>query len=368
MKKIKISVVIGTRPELIRISPLVRLLHKDAGVAMRFIDTGQHYDYELDGIFIKELELPKPVSLGVGSHSQGEQTGLAMIKIEKELVESRPDAVVVVGDTNSTLAGALSAAKLGIPVVHIEAGLRSYDRQMPEEINRVIVDHISSLLFAPTKNAVKNLAAEGITGSLVSMIGDITVDAVFENHKAAEKKSGILKDLKLQPSGYVLATVHRAENVDKKENLCAIMDALLEISKGTKVIFPLHPRTLKNLKAFGVFGKYDGKISFIKPVGFFDFIKLLGSAACIITDSGGVQKEALILKTPCVTVRTTTEWVETTDLNANVLVGTNKKAIVREVINRSDAKFHKFVQGLPNPYGDGKAGERMINEIKKRWG
>ncbi len=362
---IKISIIVGTRPNLIKISPLVRRIKGDPDIDLQFINTGQHYDYELDEIFIKELNLPKSVNLEVGSGNQGEQIGNALIKIEKELIEFKPDIVIVIGDTNSTLAGALASVKLHIPVAHIEAGLRSFDRKMPEEINRIAVDHISDMLLVPTENAIKNLKAEGIIDEKIFFVQDITVDACIENYEIA-KNSEILKKLDINDD-FVLVTLHRQENVDIKENLCNILDALIEISKSRDVIFPLHPRTLKNLKSFDVFEEYSKDIRFIKPLGYFDFLKLLVSASCIVTDSGGIQKEALILKTPCVTTRTTTEWIETINLNANVLVSSDKEKIIEEVSKRLSKEFREFMKKIENPYGDGKTSERIIKYIKNVW-
>ncbi len=363
--KIKISIIIGTRPNLIKISPLVRRIKGDQSIEFQIINTGQHYDYELDEIFIKELNLPEPVFLNIGSGTQGEQTGNALIKIEKELIEFKPSISVVIGDTNSTLAGALASVKLHIPVAHIEAGLRSFDRKMPEEINRIIVDHISDVLFVPTENAIKNLKNEGIPDEKIFFVQDISVDACLQNYEIA-KKSGILKKLDIN-NNFILVTLHRQENVDNKKNLCNILDALMEISKSKEVIFPIHPRTLKNLKSFNVFENYSKKIRFIKPIGYFDFLKLIGEASCVVTDSGGIQKEALILKTPCVTARTTTEWIETINLNANVIVGSDKERILEEVSKRSSKEFHKFMKKIENPYGDGKASKRIIEYIKNVW-
>ncbi len=360
-EKIKISIIIGTRPNLIKISPLVRKIKEDQSIELQFINTGQHYDYELDEIFIKELNLPKPIFLNVGSGTQGEQTGNALIKIEKELINFKPNITVVIGDTNSTLAGALSSVKLHIPVAHIEAGLRSFDRKMPEEINRIVIDHISDILLVPTENAIKNLKNEGIPNEKIFFVQDITVDACLQNYEIA-KNSEILKKLDINDD-FVLVTLHRQENVDNKENLCNILDAIMEISKSKEVIFPIHPRTLKNLKSFNVFEEYSKDIRFIKPVGYFDFLKLLVSASCVVTDSGGIQKEALILKTPCVTTRTTTEWIETINLNANVIVGSDKEKIIEDVSKRSSKDFREFMKKIENPYGDGKTSEKILKTI-----
>jgi len=360
--KIKISIIVGTRPNLIKISPLIGKIKNDEDFEMQFVDTGQHYDYELDEIFINELNLPKPIFLDVGSGTPGKQTGNAIIKIEDEIIKFQPHIAVVIGDTNSTLAGALTAAKLHIPVAHIEAGLRSFDRKMPEEINRIIVDHISDILFAPTENAVKNLKHEGICDEKIFFVEDITVDACLQNYEIA-KNSDILKRLNVD-RGFILVTLHRQENVDSRENLISILDALLEINKKYKIVFPIHPRTLKNLKSFGIFDIYSKNIDFINPVGYFDFLKLLTSASCVVTDSGGVQKEALIMKIPCVTTRKTTEWIETINLGANVLVGTDKQKIINEVFKRTSKEFHEFIGKIKNPYGDGKTSERILKYIK----
>lgn len=357
----KISIVVGTRPNLIKISPLAKKLARDGQIELQLIDTRQHYDYELDGVFIKELGIPKPIFLDAGSGSHGEQTGKALIKIEKELLKFWPDIVLVIGDTNSTLAGALAAVKSGIPLGHIEAGLRSFDRKMPEEINRVAVDHIADLLFAPTEIAVKNLKKEGIPKERIFFTYDISVDACLGNYEKA-KKSQVLKEMGIK-GGFVLVTLHRPANVDNRKILSAILDSLEKVSKSKQVIFPLHPRTKKRLEEFGLMKKFSKAIKFVKPQGYFEFLKLLSSASCVVTDSGGVQKEALILGTPCVTVRNTTEWPETLKLGANVLVG--PEGIYDETIKRSSREFRNFMQGLKNPYGDGKAAERMVRILKK---
>jgi UDP-N-acetylglucosamine 2-epimerase (non-hydrolysing) len=360
---IKVSVVIGTRPELIKMSPLLRRLEENPGVDFQFIDTGQHYDYEMDSIFCDELNLPKPIFLNVGSDTPGKQTGRALIAVEAEILRYQPDLVMVVGDTNSTLSGALVAAKLNIPVAHIEAGLRSFDRTMPEEINRVIVDHISRWLFVPTQQASDNLVAEGIDREKVTFTYDIHVDVLNDNFKIADEKSQILNELGVE--NFVLITCHRPGNTDSHENLANITHALIELAQKTHVIFPVHPRTAKKLHEFELYELLEKEphIKLIKPVGFFDFLKLMGHADCVITDSGGVQKETLILKTPCVTIRENTEWVETLHLNANVLVGTDREKIVTEVQQRSLPAFRKFMQQLPNPYGSGETSQIILDTI-----
>ncbi|MBN2014536.1 MAG: UDP-N-acetylglucosamine 2-epimerase (non-hydrolyzing) [Candidatus Altiarchaeota archaeon] len=357
----KLSIVVGTRPQLIKISPLIRRIEKERDIRLQFIDTGQHYDYELNKTFYDELRLPASEFLDIGSGTPGEQTGNALIAVEREIIKFNPDLALVIGDTNSALAGALAAVKQKIPVGHIEAGLRSFDRRMPEEINRIIVDHVSDHLFAPTKNAVNNLMREGIPKDKIFFTHDITVDACLENYEIAKEKSKILEKLNINPRDYVLVTAHRQENVDDKRNLEKLVNALTKLEKPT--IFPVHPRTLKNMKAFSLLEKLGKNCTLTKPLGYFDFLMLLKNAACVVTDSGGVQKEALILKTPCVTIRTTTEWPETIKLNANVLVGLDGKRIINEVNRRSNNEFHRAMEDIKSPYGEGKTSESILDAI-----
>lgn len=359
----KLTVSVGTRPQLIKISPLIRRIGKEKDIVLQFIDTGQHYDHELNRTFYEELSLPRSTFLNVGSGTPGEQTGKAIIAIEKEILKFKPDNLLVIGDTNSTLAGALAAKKQGIRLGHIESGLRSFDRKMPEEINRIIVDHISDQLFAPTENAIKNLKKDGIPDDRITFTHDITVDACRENYEIAKKRSDIMKRYHLRQRDFILVTSHRQENVDDKRNLSKLVDALTKLEK--PVIFPVHPRTLKNLAAYGLLEKLQKKCILIKPLGYFEFLTLLGNAACVITDSGGVQKEALILKTPCITIRTTTEWPETTQLGANVLVGLDEKKMLEETEKRTTEGFRKSIEKIKNPFGDGKTSERILETIEK---
>lgn len=362
-KLLKVSVVIGTRPELIKMSPLLRRLAEFPQVDFQFIDTGQHYDYEMDSIFCEELNLPQPLFLNVGSDTPGKQTGKALIAVEEAVLRYQPDLVMVVGDTNSTLSGALVAAKLQIPIAHIEAGLRSFDRTMPEEINRVIVDHISRWLFVPTEKAIDNLVAEGIDRDKVTFTYDIHVDVLNDNFKLADEKSQILQELGVKK--FVLVTCHRPGNTDAVENLSRIVHALVDLAQETTVVFPVHPRTAKKLQEFKLYELLEQQpnTKLIKPVGFFDFLKLMGHADCVITDSGGVQKETLILKTPCITIRENTEWIETIQLNANILVGTDREKIVTEVRKRSRSEFQAFMQQVENPYGSGETSQIILNTI-----
>ncbi len=325
LDKGKILSVVGARPQFIKAAPLSRALRKQFKEVL--VHTGQHYDHNMSPVFFKELNIPKPdYSLNIGSGSHGEQTGRMIIEIEKVLEREKPEVVLVYGDTNSTAAGALAAAKLSIPVAHVEAGLRSYNRKMPEEINRVVADHLSDLLFCPTVTAVKNLRKEGISKGVFNT-GDVMYDALLANREIADSKSHILKTLDLKPKTYVYSTVHRAENTDTKENLVGILEAFDD--SGEQIIFPIHPRTKKMISRFNI--KVPRNIKVISPVGYLDSLSLELNAKKILTDSGGVQKEAYMLKVPCVTLRSETEWVETVEDGWNVLVKTDKDKIKKAI-------------------------------------
>ncbi|HUV45624.1 MAG TPA: UDP-N-acetylglucosamine 2-epimerase (non-hydrolyzing) [Dehalococcoidia bacterium] len=320
----KIASIIGARPQFIKYAPLsreLRKLHQEI-----IIHTGQHYDYEMDRVFFDELEIPKPgYNLEVGSGTHGYQTGEMLRRIEGVLVTENPDLVLVYGDTNSTLAGALAAVKLQIKVGHVEAGLRSFDKTMPEEINRVLTDHCSDYLFCPTQTAADNLKREGIVRG-VYVTGDVMVDALLYNKEIAER-SNILDRLGLESNKYLVSTIHRQANTDYEENLRSIVDAYCEIDE--IIVFPLHPRTEKFLKEYGLYGRLTEKVKLTEPLGYLEFLKLLSHAMKVLTDSGGIQKEAYILKVPCITLRDNTEWVETVEDGWNVLVGVDKERIVR---------------------------------------
>lgn len=313
----KILSIVGARPQFIKSAPISKELRKNFREVL--VHTGQHYDYNMSPIFFNELLIPTPeYNLGVGSGSHGEQTGRMIIELEKVLIKEKPDLVLVYGDTNSTAAGSLSSAKMNIPVAHVESGLRSFNREMPEEINRIITDHLSDLLFCPTKTAVDNLKKEGIVKRVYNT-GDVMYDALISNRELAKNKSKILKKLHLKPEEYLFATIHRPENTDNKENLQNIFSAL-SLSNET-IIIPTHPRTRKMLQEFKIIT--SGNIKVIDPVGYLDSIQLQINAKKILTDSGGVQKEAYILKIPCITLRKETEWVETVKDRWNILVGSD---------------------------------------------
>ena len=347
----KIASIVGARPQFIKCSPISKELRKNHHEIL--IHTGQHYNYEMSKLFFDQLGIPKPdYNLGVGSGSQGEQTGKMLIEIEKVLIKEKPDLVLIYGDTNSTLAGALVAVKLHIKIAHVEAGLRSFNKKMPEEINRIITDHCSDILFSPTKTGVTNLEKEGITKG-VYLTGDVMFDALKENLKIAEK-SKILDELDLQAKEYYLTTVHRQENTDNIDNLSKILQALSQINK--KVVFPIHPRTKKFIKNNKLEKTLDKNVILIDPVGYLDFIWLEKNAKKILTDSGGIQKEAYMLKVPCITLRENTEWVETVDDNWNVIVGNDKEKILDAVKNFNPSSEQK------GHYGEGDASIK-IKEI-----
>ena len=333
----KIVTIVGARPQFIKCAPVSRALRAEHTEIL--VHTGQHYDANMSDVFFTELSIPAPdYHLGIGSGPQGEQTGRMLAAIEEVLIREQPDMVLVYGDTNSTLAGALAAAKLHIPVAHVEAGLRSFDRSMPEEVNRIVTDHVSDLLFCPTQTAVDNLAAEGITTG-VHLVGDVMVDALLYNTEIAEQSSTVLEVLGLAEGAYAVATVHRASNTDSEENLRNIIEAFGEIgnfgatrdihvTSGLTIVFPAHPRTMKYLKEYGLYDHLPKNICLTDPLPYLDMLHLMKHAKMILTDSGGVQKEAYILKVPCVTLRENTEWVETLEDGWNVLVGAGRERIV----------------------------------------
>ncbi|MFA0823681.1 MAG: non-hydrolyzing UDP-N-acetylglucosamine 2-epimerase [Methanomethylovorans sp.] len=319
----KILSIIGARPQFIKCAPLSRKLRQNHEEIL--LHTGQHYDSNMSDVFFRELDIPEPdYNLGIGSGLHGEQTGRMLFEIEKLLIKEQPDFVLVYGDTNSTLAGALAASKLNIKVAHVEAGLRSFDRTMPEEVNRIITDHLSNLLFCPTDAAVINLKKEGITSGVYNT-GDVMVDALNYNLNISKEKSSILTDLKLEKKQYLVATLHRPANTNNCKNLSSIVDALC--NSRWPIVFPMHPRTKKYLKEYGLWNKLCENVKVISPVGYLDMLSLMANSKKILTDSGGVQKEAYMLDVPCITMRENTEWVETVEDGWNVLVGADYEAI-----------------------------------------
>ena len=364
---ITIATIVGARPQFIKAAAISRAIamhnkFKTNGlppINEIIFHTGQHYDYELSAVFFKELGLPDPAyHLSVGSGNHGFQTGMVMGKLEGFLMKINPDLVLVYGDTNGTLAGGLTAAKLNIPVAHVEAGLRSFNRKMPEEINRVLTDHCSSWLFCPSEQAVQNLAKEGIRQG-VSLVGDVMYDLCLWHQKRANKHKNLLVELGLQPGSYALATIHRCENTDDYERLSSILNGLEKIvSEGTPVVIPLHPRTKKMLHSLSI---TLSEVKAIQPVSYEEMLLLEKNAKVILTDSGGVQKEAYWLGIPCITLRDETEWVETVQLGWNIVVGINSDFI-------ADAT-HNLPIGEKRPmlYGNGDTAEKIVRKIVEKF-
>ena len=354
----KSAIIIGTRPEIIKMSPVIRECER-SGLNYFILHTGQHYTYNMDKVFFEQLELPEAkYNLDVGSSPHGEQTGKMLIGIEEILQKEEPDVVLVEGDTNTVLAGALTAAKLHIKVGHVEAGLRSYDRSMPEEINRVLTDHCSDYLFAPTEKARQILLGEGISNEKIFVNGNTIVDAVYQNLSISEDRINPLSDLELVPKAYFLVTAHRQENVDVKGRFEGIIKGLELVANefGLPVIYPIHPRARKMMNHFGL--KVDS-IELIEPIDYLSFLQLESKARLVLTDSGGVQEETCILKVPCVTLRDNTERPETLEVGSNILVGTESEKIFRGV-----EKMISRNNDWENPFGDGKAGGRIVKILE----
>lgn len=354
----KIVTVVGARPQFIKAATVSRALAYAGGFNELIIHTGQHYDDNMSDVFFRELEIPPPARhLGIGSGSHGAQTGRMLEAIEQVLLEEQPDLVLVYGDTNSTLAGALAATKLHIPVAHVEAGLRSYNRRMPEEVNRVLTDHMAEVLFAPTRAAVANLASEGIDETMMHLSGDVMYDAALFYAEKAATESTILEDHDLTPGGYVLATVHRAENTDEFARLDAIFYGLAATSEDLPVVVPLHPRTRAALEREHLLEEAEEHLVLIPPAGYLDMVTLETNARLIVTDSGGVQKEAFFYGVPCMTLRDETEWVELVELGWNRIVPPTGPEAVRDGI-----KMALFAGSgrSGQPYGDGHAAERIV--------
>nr|WP_242839751.1 UDP-N-acetylglucosamine 2-epimerase (non-hydrolyzing) [Syntrophorhabdus aromaticivorans] len=359
---IKILTIIGARPQFIKAAMVSRAIvernrrGENPTVAEEIIHTGQHYDINMSDVFFRQMQIPEPVvNLNAGTGMHGEMTGRMMAAIEREIISRKPDWVLVYGDTNSTLAGALVAAKLHVPVAHVEAGLRSFNKRMPEEVNRILTDHVSSLLFCPTHAAVDNLSKEGITSG-VHHVGDVMYDAALVFGEIAAHSSTILHDLDLTPGQYYLATVHRAENTDNPDRLRNIINAF-NVLEDT-VILPLHPRTRKILqRVFPSFLSPHSSLRIVDPVSFLDMVELEKSARCILTDSGGVQKEAYFHGVPCVTLREETEWVETVEAGWNQVVGTDPEKIIVAV--------RQARAGTPiDEYGQGNSASNVLQLIK----
>ncbi|HBC32303.1 MAG TPA: UDP-N-acetylglucosamine 2-epimerase (non-hydrolyzing) [Clostridiales bacterium] len=355
----KIVTIIGARPQFIKAATVSRAIAEynnsltkgQEPIEEFLVHTGQHYDENMSDVFFEELDIPQPdYHLGIGSASHGAQTGRMLEGIEKVLLKKEPDRVLVYGDTNSTLAGALAAAKLHIPVAHVEAGLRSFNRQMPEEINRVLTDHIADMLFTPTQTAVKNLKNEGISEEKIFLVGDVMYDAALYYGKRVTEKSNILEQNHLQPRQYILTTIHRAENTDDPVRLRAIFEGLSQVAEEIPVVLPMHPRTRVALIREGLYETVIRSLIVIPPVGYLDMVMLEKNARLIATDSGGVQKEAYFYRVPCITLRGETEWVELVEAGWNVLVEPfDPEQIAYTVIDclnhTGDLNVHLYGQG-----------------------
>ena len=362
-KKIKVLCVVGARPNFIKVAPLMEELKKYRQIKPILVHTGQHYDFEMSESFFKDLSIPKPnYNLEVGSGLHGAQTGKIIIEFEKVCLKEKPQLVIVVGDVNSTLAGALVAAKLHIPVAHIEAGLRSRDMTMPEEINRILTDHISDFLFVTEPAGVKNLLKENISKEKIYLVGDIMIDCLT-NLKAKIQNSTILKKLKLKRKGYAVLTLHRPANVDDKKVFSKLISAFEEIQKKIKIVYPIHPRTKKQIEKFGFRWRFQRMKNFIliPPIGYIEMIKLVRESKFLMTDSGGLQEESTFLRVPCLTLRKNTERPITVEVGTNIVVGTNKNKILKEV-NKILSGCGK--RGKAPKYWDGKTAKRIVKILQ----
>lgn len=356
MGKTKIITVVGARPQFIKAAVVSRALLEFTNTAEeKIIHTGQHFDTNMSDIFFEELDIPRPhFHLGVGGGTHGQNTGRMMEKIEAVLLEEKPSVVLVYGDTDSTLAGAVAAVKLHIPVAHVEAGLRSFNKKMPEEINRILTDHAADILFTPTATATAHALAEGIAREKIQQVGDVMYDAAI--YYASKGDGSILNRLALTSRQFILTTLHRAENVDDKTRMHQILSGLAE--SGLPVVLPMHPRTKKRMQEFGLL--VPNNIRIIEPVGYLDMIVLEQNAALIATDSGGVQKEAYFHQTPCITLRDETEWVELVDCGANILTGAHANKIQTAIHQSLNASAQLFSQQL---YGSGHAGHLIAKAL-----
>jgi UDP-N-acetylglucosamine 2-epimerase (non-hydrolysing) len=361
----KIISVAGARPNFMKIAPLMEAFRAAPGIEPMLVHTGQHYDERMSDLFFRQLGIPEPdINLGVGSASHAVQTAGIMRAFEPVVVEHSPDAVLVVGDVNSTIACGLVAVKLGVKLVHVEAGLRSFDRVMPEEINRLLTDAISDLLFCTEQSGVDNLCREGVPEERIFLVGNVMIDTLLKNRAKAEG-SQILDELGLAPGGYVVLTLHRPSNVDDPEVLGGLLDALEAIQRQMPIVFPIHPRTRNNLSRLGLGQRVAGMagLRLIDPAGYLDFLKLMSSAKVVLTDSGGIQEETTILKVPCLTLRENTERPVTAEVGSNRIVGTDPQNIL--------AAFRDTMEGrcrapMTPPLWDGHAAERIASILLER--
>lgn len=356
----KVFSVIGARPQFVKAAVVSKALMEKTGTSEFLVHTGQHFDDNMSQVFFEEMGIPKPsANLGISGGGHGAMTGQMLLKIEELLVDESPDCVLVYGDTNSTLAGALAASKLNVPCAHVEAGLRSENRAMPEEINRILTDHACDLLFAPTEEAVKRLNREGIADEKVVRTGDVMLDAALLFGEKSRSKSTILDRLSLREKGFALCTLHRAENVDSRDVLNWLIEGLGQVAENLPVVLPVHPRTLARMKEFELMDQLASEIKIVDPVGYLDILRLESSASLIMTDSGGMQKEAFFQKVPCVTLRSETEWIE-------LLPGGHNR-LVRPMIESISEKAEEALSSNPDwsvdLYGDGNSSETIAQAI-----
>jgi UDP-N-acetylglucosamine 2-epimerase (non-hydrolysing) len=361
----KIINVVGARPNFMKIAPIMKAMGENGHFKPLLLHTGQHYDYEMSKVFFDEFKIVEPeIHLGVGSGTHAEQTGKIMIEFEKVLLQENPELILLVGDVNSTLACALASSKLSIPFAHVEAGLRCFDRTLPEEINRVVTDSLAEYLFTPTKSACDNLAQEGISDDKIHFVGNIMIDTLF-SHLEKANNSGILDKLNLKKKNYAVLTLHRPENVDSKDNLLRILPSIDKLQKKIPIVYPVHRRTKQRLEEFDLERQFTTmkNLRFIDPLGYSDFIKLEVDSIFVMTDSGGIQEETTVLKIPCLTLRKTTERPETVSTGTNILVGSDPERIISESLSILDGKVKS---GNIPEYWDGKTGARIINILAKK--
>ena len=358
----KIICVAGARPNFVKIAPLLKEMKKHSEIQSVLVHTGQHYDVNMSDVFFKDLEIPAPdYNLGVGSGSHSEQTAKIMIEFEKICLKEKPDLVLVVGDVNSTIACALVAKKMQIKVAHVEAGLRSFDMSMPEEINRILTDTISDYLFVSEESGIQNLEKEGINENKIFFVGNVMIDSLLNNYPKIQK-SEILRKLKLEEKKYAVLTLHRPNNVDNKEILSKLLDCFDKIPKQVKLVWPVHPRTRNNLEQFGFKSRIDSmkNVLITEPLSYLNFLSLISRAAFVLTDSGGIQEETTFLKIPCITLRENTERPSTITIGSNVLVGNDEKAVLKHINNILEGA--KKDSRIPQ-YWDGHTAERIIRRL-----
>jgi UDP-GlcNAc3NAcA epimerase len=358
----KICTIVGARPQFIKAAAVSRVIAQGSFIEEKIIHTGQHYDANMSSQFFEELEIPHPAySLQIGSSSHGRQTGQMLEAIEEVLLIEQPQGVLIYGDTNSTLAGALAAAKLHIPVAHVEAGLRSFNRKMPEEINRIMSDHVSSLLFAPTTTSYQRLLTEGLSSDQIFLVGDVMFDVALYYKARNKSRETLVDSLQLHKGNYVLVTIHRAENTDSSERLKFIAEALLELANTHEIILPLHPRTRQILDKLGLKKSLNEKLKLLDPVGYLDMLALEQHAQLIITDSGGVQKEAYFNQVPCITLRNETEWVELVASGWNVLCPPDRPFSLCKLLSHTQPMSQEVAL-----YGNGTAAQQIVQILEDK--